>query len=129
MKYLLTRWIASALALFIIAQLNVGIQLNDHGPQTVETLLLVVVALGLVNALIRPIIMFFAWPLNCLTFGLLGFAINVGLFYVVGNVVPGFHVAGVVPALIGFVSMGIISGLINFLLKDRGDRDEYRGRR
>ena len=65
MKNLLTRWIASALALFIIAQLNVGIQLNDHGPQTVETLLLVVLALGLVNALIRPIIMFFAWPINC----------------------------------------------------------------
>jgi putative membrane protein len=129
MKNLLTRWIASALALFIIAQLNVGIQLKDHGPHTVETLLLVVVVLGLANALIRPIIMFFAWPLNCMTFGLLGFAINIGLFWVVGNVVPGFHVAGPVPALIGFVAMGVISGLINFLLKDRGDKDDDRGRR
>jgi putative membrane protein len=124
MKNLLTRWIASALALFIIAQLKIGIKVDDHGIQTAGTLLLVVVVLGLVNALVRPIIMFFAWPLNCLTFGLLGFVINVCLFWLVGTFVPGFHVTGPVPALIGFIAMGAISGLINFLLKDRGDKDD-----
>ncbi len=124
MKNWITRWIASALALFIITQLNLGIKLENHGAQSIVTLFVVVLVWGLVNALIRPIIMFFAWPINCLTFGLLGFVINIGLFWLVGNVVPGFHVTGPVPALIGFVLMGLISGIINFVLKDRGDRDD-----
>jgi putative membrane protein len=126
MKNLLTRWIASALALYIIATLKIGIEVKEQGTQAVGTLLLVVLALGLVNALIRPIIMFFAWPLNCLTFGLLGFVINIALFWIVGNLVPGFHVSDARAAVIGFVAMGIISGAINFLLKDRGDRDDDR---
>ncbi len=128
MKNLLTRWIASALALFIIAQLKIGIEVKDQGVQTAGTLLMVVLVLGLANALIRPIIMFFAWPINCLTFGLFGFVLNVGLFWLVGTFVPGFHVSGPKAALLGFIAMGLISGLINFLLKDRGDKDDDRTR-
>ncbi|SRR5579871_3389357 len=128
MKNLLTRWIASALALFIITQLKIGIEVKSQGVDTAGILLVVVLALGLVNALIRPIIMFFAWPVNCLTFGLFGFVLNVGLFWLVLNFVPGFHVSGPIAAVIGFVAMGVISGLINFLLKDRGDKDEDRRR-
>ena len=123
MRNWITRWIASALALFIITQVDPGITMAGQGVQKLVTLLTVVVALGLANSLIRPIIMLFAWPINCLTFGLLGFAINVGLFWLVSVVVPGFHIKGPIHALIGFVAMGLISGLINFILKDRGDRD------
>ena len=125
MKNLFARWIASAIALLILTQASIGIEAK--GP---AALLIAVVALGLANAVIRPIIMFFAWPINCLTFGLLGFAINVLLFGVVGGgIVPGFAVTGTktisapMSALIGTVGMSLISGLINFFLKDRGDRD------
>ena len=107
------------LALLVIAALPIGIQISN-----VTALMLAVVAIGFANAVIRPIIMFFAWPLNCLTFGLMGFAVNVLLFNLVGSgVVPGFHVRGVVPALIGTVAMSFLSGLFNFVLKDKGDRD------
>ncbi len=123
MRNWVTRWVASALALFIITQIDPGITLDGQGAQRLVTLFTVVVALGLANSLIRPVIMIFAWPINCLTFGLLGFAVNVGLFWLVGVLVPGFHVNGPLPALIGFVAMGLITGLINFILKDRGDRD------
>ena len=125
MKNLFVRWIASAVALLLLTQINIGIEAKNFA-----ALLIALVALGLANAVIRPIIMFFAWPINCLTFGLLGFAINVLLFGVVGSgVVPGFSVHGTktispaIAALIGTVGMSVISGLINFLLKDRGDRD------
>lgn len=114
------RWLVSALALYIIAQVfHHDIQVDSAG-----ALVVAVIVLGLVNSLIRPIIMFFAWPINCLTFGLFGFVVNVLLFWIVGSgIVPGFKVTGFFPALIGVVAMGVLSGFINFLLKDRGDRD------
>ncbi len=119
MKNWVLRWIASALALFIVANVVPGIRVDS-----LPTLLIAVVVLGLVNSFIRPLIMFFAWPINCLTFGLLGFAINVFLFWFVGsNMVKGFHVEGIYAALIGSVAMGFLSGLFNMLLKDKGDRD------
>jgi putative membrane protein len=112
------RWIASTLALFIITKLSIGID-----DKSIGTLIVAVIVLGLVNSLIRPIIMFFVWPINCLTFGLLGIIINAILFWIVGNVVPGFHVHGFVSALIGSILMGLLSGFFNLFLKDRGDRD------
>lgn len=119
MKNWVVRWIASALALFIVASVVPGIKVDSLG-----TLLIAVVVLGLVNSCIRPLIMFFVWPINCLTFGLLGFAINVLLFWFVGsNLVKGFHVEGPYAALIGSVAMGFLSGLFNMILKDKGDRD------
>ncbi len=125
MKNLFVRWIASAVALLILTQAGIGIE-----AKTPLAILVAVVALGLANAVIRPLIMFFAWPINCLTFGLLGFAINVLMFGVVGSgIVPGFLVTGTktipapMSALIGTIGMSVLSGLMNFFLKDRGDRD------
>ena len=126
MKNWITRWIASALALFIIANLKIGVTIVHHDATALSALAIATVALGLANALIRPVIMFFAWPVNCLTFGLFGLIVNAALFWIVGTVVPGFQVAGPIPALIGSLAMGIISGLINFILKDKGDRDNQK---
>jgi putative membrane protein len=121
MRNWIVRWIASAVALLIVTHVVPGIHIKND----VQTVLIVVVALGAVNMFIRPLIMFFVWPINCLTFGLLGFCINVLLFWLVGSIQPDrFKVDSPLAALIGSVAMGVLSGLINMLLKDRGDRDD-----
>jgi putative membrane protein len=120
MKNLLTRWLAAILALLVITQTKLipGIYSKD-----LTALILTTVVMGFANAFIRPIIMFFAWPINCLTFGLLGFLINAFLFYVAGNVVPGFVVKDYLSALLGSLVMGFLAGLFNYLLKDKeGER-------
>ena len=118
MKNWILRWVASALALFVVTKVVPGIKVHDIG-----ALVIAVLVLGFINSCIRPIIMFFAWPINCLTFGLLGFVVNVVLFWVVGSgVVPGFKVHDLTAALIGSIAMGFLSGLFNFLLKDKGDK-------
>jgi putative membrane protein len=129
LKNWMIRWIANILALLIVTMIVPGIKLDTAHP-----LLLVgaVVALGLANAIIRPIIMFFVWPINCLTFGLLGFVVNALLFWGVGQFKLGFTIApglkGLTASLIGSIAMGILSGVINFVLKDRGDRDNKDGK-
>ncbi len=125
MKNWIVRWIANILALLIITQVVPGIKLDGSSP---VMLFAAVVALGLANSVIRPIIMFFVWPINCFTFGLLGFVINALLFFIVGQLHLGFKVApgfnGFIASLIGSVGMGMISGVISFTLKDRGDDDK-----
>lgn len=124
MKNWVIRWIADILALLIIVKVVPGISIDKAHPLM---LFLAVIALGFANAIIRPIIMFFVWPVNCLTFGLFGFVVNAMLFFVVGRmnlgfyIVPGFN--GLIAALIGSVGMGILGGLLNFALKDHGESE------
>ncbi len=111
-------WVSSVFALFIIANAHIGIKATSIVP-----LIVVVVALSFANSFIRPIIMFFAWPINCLTFGLFGFALNIIFFGMLGTgMVQGFTVASPVAAVIGSVLMGALSGIFSMILQDRSRR-------
>jgi putative membrane protein len=130
-KNWITRWIVSALALSLILlgywvtrdpkhfnpNITPGIWVD-----TPAAILVATVALGLANSVIRPIILFFAWPINCLTFGLFSFALNFLLFWGVGNLGLGFHVNGPIATLVGCIAMGVLSGMLNFFLKDREEK-------
>jgi putative membrane protein len=130
MRNWLISWVASTLALLaIVGAYNVVTP--DHRGIYVDSptaVIIAVVVLGLVNSIIRPIILFFAMPINCLTFGLFGFVLNVLLFLMVGNLGLGFHVRTVFDALIGSVAMGILSGVINSMLSARAHRERDRDR-
>jgi len=125
MKNWILRWVASILALLLIVA-GYTVWKGPKGPgifvDSPTAIVAAVVALGLANSIIRPIIMLFAWPINCLTFGLFSFVLNVFLFLMVGNLGFGFHVSTPLDALIGSVAMGVLSGAINFFLTDKGEK-------
>lgn len=115
MKGILIRWVVSAIALYLTALLAnaVGLRIDVNGAGA----LLAVLALAIVNALIRPLILLFTLPLNCLTLGLFTFLINALMFWLVGlGWVPGFRVDTFWAAIFGSIVMGIISGLANHLI-------------
>ena len=126
MKNWILRWVASILSLLAIVGAYWVMRPSTGHPgiwvESPTAIIIAVVALGLANSVVRPIIMLFAWPINCLTFGLFSFVLNVLLFLMVGNLGLGFHVNGAIDALIGSVAMGFLSGTINFLLKDKGEK-------
>jgi putative membrane protein len=117
MKHLLLRWLASALALMVIVNFVPGIHVI--GENKIVTLLITAAVLGLVNSFIRPIIMFFVWPLNCLTFGLMGFVVNVLMFQLTDYLVDDFKIDSLLWAVIGALAMGLLSGLFNFMLGEK----------
>ena len=82
------------------------------------TVLVFALALGAVNAYIRPVIQLLALPLSCLTFGLFAVVVNAALFYAVASLVPGMTVT-LVGALLGAVITSILSGVIFSLLDER----------
>ena len=106
------RWVLNAVALWVVDQLVQGISIADF-----PTLLWTAALLGLVNALIRPILLVVTLPLNILTLGLFTFIINAVMLLLVAALVPGFHVAGFLTALGGAVLLAIVGGLLSWLVR------------
>jgi putative membrane protein len=78
------------------------------------------VALGLVNALIRPIVVILTLPITLLTLGLFLLVLNGLCFWLVSAVVPGFHVAGFWPAMGGALLVTVVSWVGTAFVSDRG---------
>lgn len=126
---LLLRWLLSAIALYVTVRIGQGLHLSRFwvapGLAGVEGLLVTSFALGIVNAVLRPLIRMLTLPLTCLTFGLFALVVNAVLFWLASQIVPQkFHVAGWEAPLFGTVVMGVFSGLINHLVVT--DREKRR---
>ncbi|MGO4304577.1 MULTISPECIES: phage holin family protein [unclassified Cupriavidus] len=113
---LLAVWIINAASLFLVGSVISGITLGGFGSAMIAALVL-----GLVNTLIRPILVILTLPVTLLTLGLFIFVINALLFLFVGNLLSGFVVQGFGAALLGSILYSVISWILSSLLL--GDRD------
>ena len=114
MLSLLARWLINAAALLLVAYLYPGV--------TVESFFAAVIAalvLGLVSAVIRPILVLLTLPVTILTLGLFLFVINALLFWFVAEIVQGFRVSGFMAALIGSILYSLITLVTSWLLVPR----------
>ncbi|PIR76925.1 MAG: hypothetical protein COU30_05250 [Candidatus Magasanikbacteria bacterium CG10_big_fil_rev_8_21_14_0_10_38_6] len=109
---LLLRWIINAGALLGIAYMFSGIEVQGFYAALITALIL-----GLINAVVRPVILFLTLPLNVLTLGLLTFVINGLLFWFVSTVVKGFEVTGFWPAFWGAIAMSVVGIVTGWFLK------------
>ena len=90
------RWLLLAAALLLVATLYPGVQVASFGSAMVAALIL-----GLLNTLLRPILVLLTLPVTVLTLGLFLFVINALMFYFAASLLTGFHVSGFIAALIG----------------------------
>jgi putative membrane protein len=107
------RLLLNAAALYIIAQLNLGLHVADTLSAVIGAFVL-----GLANALVRPIIFILTLPLTILTLGLFTFVVNAIVFWFVAYVTPGFRVDNFGSAFVCALIMWIVSWLVNHLLSD-----------
>lgn len=110
---LLLRWALSAMALMLLPQIIDAIRVDSFYAALAAALFI-----GLVNALIRPILIIVTLPINILTLGLLTFVINGLLFWLVASFIKGFAVTGFWPAVFGAILYSIASWAINVILRD-----------
>ena len=104
---ILVHLLISAVAVFATSRILPGVTIDGFG-----TAVVVAIVLGLVNALLRPLLLLLTLPLNILTLGLFTFVIIGGLVQLTAALVPGFHVASFWWAL-GFA---LVLSLINSVL-------------
>ncbi len=111
---ILVRWFINALALLAVAYLYSGVRVEG-----IFAALAAALVLGLVNAVIRPILILLTLPVTLLTMGLFIFVINALLFWLVAEVVKGFTVTGFMAALIGSLMYSVISLIVSALVREK----------
>jgi len=109
------RFFVIAIGLWIASALVSGIEIAGALP-----LFLAALALGCVNAIVRPIVVLLTIPLTVATLGLFLFVVNAGMLGLTALLVPGFSVAGFGSALFGSVIVSITGILASWYIGPRG---------
>lgn len=108
MMHFIIRLLLNALALWLIAKYVPGFHMTGTWTPIIAALIF-----GLVNALVRPVVMLLTLPLNLVTLGLFSIIVNALMFWLVTWITPNFKVSGFVPALIGALIMMVWSYILN----------------
>ena len=110
---LLLRWALNAVALLIIPEIVSGIAVESYVSALAAALLL-----GLINALIRPILILITLPITLLTLGLFTLVINALLFWGVSGLVGGLQVSDFGDAFWGALLYSVLTWLVNLAVGD-----------
>jgi len=113
MKGWVIRWVLNGIALLVTSAIIGGIEVKGF-----LAALFAALVLGIVNAIIRPVIIFLTLPLNLLTLGLFTLVINGLMLKITSTVVNGFDVHGFWAATIGAILLALISSILNALVED-----------
>jgi len=114
MKTFLTRLIISALSLGVAAYIVPGIYVDG-----ILTLLIAAFLLGIINAIIRPILIILTFPITILSLGFFLLIINGGMLALVAFLLPGFSIYGLGSAILGWLILSITSWLASKLIIEK----------
>jgi putative membrane protein len=109
---ILARWLLLAAALLLVAHLYPGVTVKSFGSAMIAALVL-----GLLNALLRPLLVLLTLPVTVLTLGLFLFVINALMFYFAAELLSGLSVTGFGAALIGSLIYSLCGMVIDAALE------------
>ena len=117
MKYLFFRWLFLAIAIAATAWLMPGVTVHGEGSQWLINLLIVAAVFGLINAIIRPIVLFLTCPLVMLTLGLFTLVVNALMLSLTDWLLPNIlTVDGFWTTFFAALIISIVSGLLGLFL-------------
>ena len=111
---ILLHWLIGAVALFLLPYVFKWVEVDS-----VQAALIAALVLGLVNALVRPVLLVLTLPVTLLTLGLFIFVLNGLLFWAVGSFVEGFRVAGFWSGVFGAIVYSLVSFVLAAILMPR----------
>jgi putative membrane protein len=112
MLKILFRWLLLAAALLLVAYVYPGVAITSFGAA-----MLAAFVLGLLNTLVRPILVLLTLPVTLITLGLFLFVINALMFWAAANMLDGFAVNGFVGALIGSLIYSVCGMVIDVAIE------------
>jgi putative membrane protein len=111
----LLRAVISAIGLWLATQWVTGVHVDSVG-----TLILAGLLLGVVNAIVRPIAFILTLPITILSLGLFLFVLNAAMVWLVGAILPGFHAPWFMPAFLTSIIVWITGWIGSWLIGQRG---------
>lgn len=102
--------VLSAIAVFITAYLLPGVTVDSF-----VTAVIVAVVLGVLNALVKPVLLLLTLPITILTLGLFALVINIIMIFLTSALVPGFEVSGLISAILFGLILSLISSFFSSL--------------
>jgi len=108
---LLLVWILNAVALLIVAYVLPGVTVSSFGSALIAALVL-----GLLNTLVKPLLVLLTLPVTIVTLGLFLLVLNALVFWFAGSILKGFQVSGFWWAMLGAIVYSVVSGLLSRLL-------------
>ena len=111
MMTLLLVWILNAVALLVVAYVLPGIVVASFG-----SAMLAVLVLGLINMLVKPVLILLTLPITVVTLGLFLLVLNALMFWMAGSMLKGFQVNGFWWAVGGAILYSLISGFLSNLI-------------
>ncbi len=115
MNGLIIRWLVTTGAILAVSYIMTSIKVDGLG-----TALIAGAILGILNALVRPVLILLTLPLTVVTLGFFILVINALLFQLAGAIVPGMHIASFWSALLGSILVSIVSWIMNSLVAGGG---------
>ena len=109
---LILKWLLSAMALLAVASLYSGVHVNSFSDALIAAFVI-----GLLNSVVRPILIVLTLPVTVLTLGLFLFVINAWMFWWASSLLSGFQVQGFGAALLGSLIYSLIGVVINSALE------------
>ena len=106
------RWLLYATALLAVAQLYSGVQVQSFASAMIAALVI-----GLLNTLLRPVLVLLTLPVTLLSLGLFLFVINALMFWLAANTLDGFYVRGFGAALLGSLIYSALGLVIDSALR------------
>ncbi len=108
----LTRWLLLAGALLLVAHLYPGVQVKSFSSALIAALVL-----GLLNTILRPVLVLLTLPVTVLSLGLFLFVINALMFWAAASLLEGLEVSGFAAALIGSLIYSLCGMLIDVAIE------------
>jgi len=111
----LARMLISAMGLWLASRIVPGVEITATG-----TLLFAALLLGIVNAVVRPVVILLTLPITVLTLGLFLWVVNAAMLGIVAWLLSGFQIAGLGPALLAAAIVSITGWLASWYIGPRG---------
>ena len=109
---LIAKWLLSAVALLFVAQVYTGVDVPNY-----TSALVAAFVIGLLNMVVRPVLVVLTLPVTLVTLGLFLFVINALMFWAASGLLEGFHVRGFGAALLGSLIYSLLGVIIDSALE------------
>ena len=109
--HIVLNWFLGALALWLVSRIIPGIYVRDFGAALIAT-----IVIGIVNAIVGPVLKFFGLPFILLTLGLFLLVIDAALLKLASLFTPGFEVRGFFAAVLGSVVLTVLNYVLRWLV-------------